>query len=83
MANYFYTTHSKSSKRGCNRNVTVWQNVDNKPQLVGDKDVNSNSYKGDLTTAKLIISEEDEHKMSAAYRFEDESIEVTALAHFD
>ena len=59
MKTYFFTVKNSSDKRGCNRTITVYRNINNQPIYIGcDEEINTAGYKGDYGIAAKIIHEE-------------------------
>lgn len=58
MKTYFFIAKNSSDKRGYNRTITVYRNINNQPIYVGcDEEIDTAAYKGDYGIAAKIIHE--------------------------
>ncbi len=64
MMTYFYK-HTKSTKRGFNRQIQVFeQETDKSFSLVGCEDINTGSYKGDYAVACEVLHNKKGYRLS-------------------
>lgn len=61
MPSYIFVK-SKSTRRGYNLCIRVYKIVRGVPKYLGERDVNTASYKGDKPVASLIIAEKEGYK---------------------
>ena len=81
MKTYIYTVKNSSSKRGYNREISVYRIKNNQPVYVGtDDEISTAGYKGDYAIACELISKHDKAKMSKdGYSLESEAIKILEL----
>ena len=55
---YYFKVTDSSKKRGCNRTISAYAiGNDFKPEYIGERHINTASYRGDKPTAVNILSE--------------------------
>ena len=81
MKTYIYTVKNSSSKRGYNREISVYRIKNNQPIHIGTNDeISTASYKGDYATACDLIVKHDKAKPSKdGYSLESKNIKVLEL----
>ena len=63
MKTYIYKAIDSSRSRGYNRTIEVYRVKNNKPEYLGcNENISTASYKGDVATAKQLISDLAGHK---------------------
>ena len=83
MKTFFFTIKHDSDKRGYNRTISVYRNINNQPTFIGyDEEINTASYKGDYGIAAKIIHEVTGAKWlkgREGYELASKSIKITGL----
>lgn len=78
----FIATITDSTKRGCNKCVTVYVLAkDGEPYRLGDNHYNTASCRGEKAEARHLVKEVYGYKMKDGYTFKDENIKVHILGY--
>ncbi len=64
METYIFKTTTSMLDRGKNLAIIVYRVINNIPKMVGRKEINTNSYKGNEAVAYQIISDKIGYKMN-------------------